>query len=141
MDDGFQIRFEAAPGPSVPDAINRGLDEYNKRQAGDPHFQRLCFTLRGAEEQIAGGVLGQIFWQGLFIDALWVADALRGRGYGHRLLESIEDEARRRGATMVYLDTFSFQAPDFYKQQGYRVFGELQGFPPGHCLTFFTKEL
>ncbi len=141
MDNGFHIRFETAPGQSVPDAINRGLDEYNKRQAGDPQFERLCFTLRNADHEIVGGVLGQIFWHGLFIDALWVDDALRGRGYGHRLLESIEDEARRRDATMVYLDTFSFQAPDFYKRHGYHVFGELQGFPPGHRLTFFTKDL
>ncbi len=141
MDVGFEINFEEAPEQSIRDAINRGLDEYNQQQAGDPHFQRLCFTLRNADHEIVGGVLGQIFWHGLFIDALWVVDSMRGRGYGHRLLEGIEDEARRRGARMVYLDTFSFQAPDFYERHGYRVFGELQGFPPGHRLTFFTKEL
>ena len=66
---------------------------------------------------------------------------LRGRGYGHRLLTVAEDEARKRGAKNVYLDTFSFQVPDFYKQHGYQVFGELQNFPPGHQRYFFTKQL
>ncbi len=141
MKDAFQVAFEEHAGQEVRDAISQALHEFDARQAGDPHFQRLCFTLRGPGQELLGGVLGQVFWDGLFIDTLWVADELRGRGYGHQLLASIEDEARRRGATMVYLDTFSFQAPEFYTRHGYRVFGELEGFPPGHRLLFFTKPL
>jgi len=77
----------------------------------------------------------------LHIDLLWVKDELRGRGYGHHLLTLAEQEARQRGAKNAYLDTFSFQAPDFYKQHGYQVFGELQDFPPGHQRYFLTKQL
>jgi hypothetical protein len=39
------------------------------------------------------------------------------------------------------LDTFSFQAPDFYKQHGYQVFGELQDFPSGHQRYYLKKQL
>ena len=53
----------------------------------------------------------------------------------------VEEEARQRGAKNSYLDTFSFQAPEFYKRNGYHVFGELQDFPPGHQRYFFTKRL
>jgi N-acetylglutamate synthase-like GNAT family acetyltransferase len=52
-----------------------------------------------------------------------------------------EDEARQRGAKNVYLDTFSFQSPNFYKQHGYQVFGELPDFPPGYQRHFLTKQL
>ena len=52
-----------------------------------------------------------------------------------------EDEARQRGAKNAYLDTFSFQVPDFYKQHGYEVFGELPDFPPGHQRYFMKKQL
>jgi ribosomal protein S18 acetylase RimI-like enzyme len=141
MDNDLHIALEERPGPGVEDAISRGLHDFDRRQAGDSHLQRLCFSLRGPGQEIVGGVLGQVFWDGLFIETLWVADELRGRGYGHELLMSIEDEGRRRGARMVYLDTFSFQAPDFYRRHGYRQFGELDGFPPGHRLLFFTKRL
>jgi len=72
---------------------------------------------------------------------MWVKEELRGRGYGYRLLTIAEDEARHRGAKNAYLDTFSFQAPGFYKQHGNRVFGELQDFPPGHQRYFMKKEL
>lgn len=40
------------------------------------------------------------------------------------------EQALRRGAKNVRLDTFSFQEPGFYKRHGYHVFGELQDFPP-----------
>ena len=55
-----------------------------------------------------GGVLGEIYWGWFFLDLLWVTEALRGRGYGHRLLNHAEERARQRGAKSVYLDTFSF---------------------------------
>jgi GNAT superfamily N-acetyltransferase len=77
-----------------------------------------------------GGLIGETNWDWFYLDLLWVKDELRGRGYGHSLLTHAGGEARQRGAKNVYLDTFSFQAPNFYKQHGYQVFGELQNFPP-----------
>ncbi len=88
-----------------------------------------------------GGVIGEIYWDWYYLDLLWGKDELRGRGYGHRLLTHAEGEARQRGAKNVYLDTFSFQAPDFYEQHGNQVFGELQNLPPGYQRWFLTKQL
>ena len=53
----------------------------------------------------------------------------------------VEAEARQSGATEAYLDTFSFQAPEFYKKNGYQVFGVLENFPPGHQRYYLTKAL
>ena len=35
------------------------------------------------------------------------------------------------GVKHVYVDSFSFQAPGFYKKLGYREYGRLKGFPTG----------
>ena len=86
-------------------------------------------------------MIAETYWDWLYVDLLWVKDKLRGRGFGHRLLTLAEDEARQRGAKNAYLDTFSFQAPDFYERHGYQVFGELPEFPPGHRRLFLTKRL
>jgi len=77
----------------------------------------------------------------LYIDLLWVTEDLRSRGHGYRLLMFAEEEARRRAARSAYIDAFSFQAPDFYEQHGYQVFGELQEFPLGHQRYFLAKRL
>jgi GNAT superfamily N-acetyltransferase len=61
-----------------------------------------------------GGVIGETYWDWFYLDLLWVKDELRGRGYGYNLMTLAEGEARQRGAKNVYLDTFSFQAPNFF---------------------------
>jgi N-acetylglutamate synthase-like GNAT family acetyltransferase len=86
-------------------------------------------------------VIDEIYWDWFYLDLLWGKDELRGRGYGHRLLTHAEGEARQPGAKNVYLDPFGFQAPNFYEQHGYQVFGELQNFPPGYQRCFLIKQL
>lgn len=140
MSETYQITYVDDPEQSAWGIIGRGVGSYNKQQAGDNHFERLCFVLRAPDEEVVGGVLGEVYWDWFYLDLLWVKEALRGRGYGHQLLTTAENEARRRGAKNAYLDTFSFQAPDFYKQHGYQVFGELSDFPPGHQRYFMTKQ-
>lgn len=141
MDKDYTIVYVDKPGESAWGIIGQGISDYNKQQAGDDTPQLLCFALQGPDQVIVGGVLGAVYWDWFHLDLLWVKDEVRGRGYGHRLLALAEEEARKRGAKNVYLDTFSFQALDFYKQHGYQVFGELQDFPRGHQRCFLTKQL
>ena len=141
MNEEYQIVYVDKPEQSAWGIRSLRPRNYNKQQAGDNKFQRLCFVLHAPDQEIVGGVIDETYWDWFYLDLLWVKDELRGRGYGHRLLTRAEDEARQRGAKNVYLDTFSFQALDFYKQQGYQVFGELQDFPPGHQRYFLTKQL
>ncbi|MCP4427876.1 MAG: GNAT family N-acetyltransferase, partial [Chloroflexi bacterium] len=93
------------------------------------------------DEEVVGGVIGELFFGWFHVDLLWVKEELRGQGYGRRLLARVEEGARQRGAKNAYLDTFSFQAPDFYKKLGYEVFGELPDFPAGHQRYFLMKKL
>ncbi len=141
MAEEYQISYVENPEESAWGIIGRGVGDYNEQQAGDNKFQRLCFALYAPGGEIVGGVLGETYFDWLYVDLLWVKEELRGLGHGRRLLTLAEEEAQQRGAKNVYLDTFSFQAPDFYKQCGYEVFGELQDFPPGHQRYFFTKQL
>jgi len=141
MDEVFEIVYIEKPEQSAWGIIGQGINHYNIQQAGDNNFQRLCFVLHAPDKVVVGGIIGEIYWGWFYIDLLWVKDELRGHGYGHRLLSQAEDEARRLGARNAYLDTFSFQAPDFYKQHGYEVFGELSDFPPGYQRYFLTKQL
>ena len=56
------------------------------------------------------------------IQRMAVVDDVRGRGVGRALLEFLEDEARRRGATAFTLGA-QVHARAFYEKAGYRAHG------------------
>lgn len=141
MTEEFQIKQVEKVEDPIWEAIGGGINSFNEEQAGAENAKRICFVVYDAEEKIAGGVIALAYWNWLYIDLMWLRPDLRRKGYGSRLLALAEDEAKKHGAQHVYLDTFSFQAPEFYKKQGYRVYGELQDFPRGFQRFFMTKEL
>ena len=138
MDDGYHIGYLDEPAWEI---IGGGIREYNTQHAGDGHAIFLCFALFAPDGSIMGGIIAETHWNWLFINLMWITEALRGLGYGHQLLTAAEEEGRKRGATNAHLDTFSFQAPEFYKKHGYQVFGVLEDFPPGHQRYYLTKKL
>ncbi|MGH8980613.1 MAG: GNAT family N-acetyltransferase [Acidimicrobiales bacterium] len=92
-------------------------------------------------ERAVGGADGRTGWGCLYVSHLWVTSARRGEGIGARIMSVMESTARARGCTGVWLDTFSFQAKPFYESIGYRQFGELADFSPGHVRHFLYKRL
>ena len=138
MADAYRIEQAEKPAWSV---IGPAIDVHNQQQAGDDHARPLCFLMHDAADEVVGGAIGVTYWDWLHVNLMWVEEALRGQGYGSRLLAALEDAARGQGATKAFLDTFSFQAPEFYQRHGYEVFGELREFPPGHRRYFMEKTL
>jgi ribosomal protein S18 acetylase RimI-like enzyme len=120
--------------------ILKGLLAYNKGAAGEFGHKRVTITLR-ERGKIVGGLAGEIFFGWLYVSLFWISEDYRGRGFGSKLMKAAEKEARRRGVKHAWLDTFSFQAPAFYRKLGYREFGRLKNFPAGHVRSFLTKAL
>jgi len=77
----------------------------------------------------------------LYIDVLFTISDSRAKGFGSRLLTYVEKEAKQLGATLAHLDTFDFQAKDFYIKHGYEVFGVLDDCPQGHKRYYMKKAL
>ena len=101
----------------------------------------MAIILKDERDQIRAGIYGQLWGQCLDVDYLWVHADLRGQGYGQKLLLELEIEAARRGCTQVFLDTYSFQAPDFYQKLGYEIWGVKDGYPNQHRKYFLKKRL
>jgi GNAT superfamily N-acetyltransferase len=134
-----EVKVERVLGPAKR-AVFKGLKAFNDAAVGKSDGRSIAITLRhrGA---IVGGLIGHTYLGWMFVAAFWVADEFRRKGFGSKLMTAAEKEAKRRGVTNIYLDTFSFQAPGFYRKLGYREFGRLKGFPAGHYRSFLTKAL
>lgn len=47
----------------------------------------------------------------------------------------------KNGCYLVHLDTFDFQAKDFYLKHGYEIFGVLADCPKEHNRYFMKKNI
>jgi len=92
-------------------------------------------------KDIVGGLAGNTSFGWLYIALLWLPDERRRKGLGTALMRKAEAEARKRGARRAWVNTFSFQAPAFYKKLGYREFGRLKDYPAGHSFHWLQKAL
>jgi GNAT superfamily N-acetyltransferase len=90
---------------------------------------------------LIGGFWCYVYFDTCFLKWAWVGEAARGKDVGTRLMALAEDEARRRGATVMFLDTFSFQARPFYEKLGFRVFGTLKHGAPSIKRFWMAKAL
>jgi GNAT superfamily N-acetyltransferase len=122
-------------------AVIQGLREFNEARLGPRDELPVKFVVRDENGTVVGGLIGHTKWRWLYVSKLWVADSVRGKGFGARLMAAAEELARQRGCTDVSLDTFEFQARPFYEQLGYKLFGTLEGFPPGYRQFYLTKHL
>lgn len=135
----FKITVAETPAAADLEVIERALVEHNEARSEPRNYQPLALFLRNVEGEIVGGLCGHTVWGWLFVSQLWVAEDLRGQDYGTKLMEAAESEARGRNCHAAYVDTFSFLALDFYRKQGYTVFGSLENFPKGHTRYFLKK--
>ena len=139
--NGYRLTIEDDPDPQEVKTVLENLKAYNLARVGYRDDRRLAVFLRDQNDHIIGGITGWTYWDWLEIELLWIREDLRGSGYGKRLLEAAEEQAMARGCDQVLLDTFSFQATDFYKSQGYDIFGTLDGFAGKHKRFYLRKQL
>lgn len=120
--------------------VQRGLDAYNHGFGLEPITELTAFV-RDENGVVKGGVYGEVFWNWLYVDLLWVSPELHEKGYGEKLLTSIEQGALSHGAEKAYLSTTSFQALPFYHRVGYQLFGVLEDRPPGYNYYYLYRPI
>ncbi|MED0905714.1 GNAT family N-acetyltransferase [Bacillus nitratireducens] len=124
--------------------IRNKVIQYNMSILSDEVKQpmkEVSFVVKDENGKIFGGVTGMMYFYHLHIDFLWIDESVRHDGYGSQLLLKIEEIAKEKGCRLILLDSFSFQAPEFYKKHGYREYGVVEDHPKGHSQHFFEKRL
>jgi len=130
---------------SEADLIIDRLVEYNLSKV--PLKQEVSFSwinriIEDKNGNIIAGILSKMYcWKCLYIDALWVQEGHRKEGLGSKLLKEVEKIAEEKDCYLIHLDTFDFQAKDFYIKYGYEIFGILDDCPQQHSRYFMKKSI
>jgi len=141
LPSGLRLSFEKDPSWEDRDFIDEGLGAYNAPFLRDSRYSYFGIFVRDETDGgIRAGLVGNCYAGWLFINLLWVGAELRRSGIGSRLIAAAEQHAAEFGCHSAWVDTFSFQAPNFYPRFGYREFARLD-YPPDHHRIFLRKQL
>lgn len=127
------------------DLVDNGIVEYNLSKV--PFTQESPFipinkVIKDSNGDILAGINSVLYcWNCMYIEVLWVKEGFRKEGYGSILLNEIEKIAKEKECKLIHLDTFDFQAKDFYIKHGYEVFGILDDCPSGHKMYYMKKNI
>lgn len=121
--------------------IYNGLLEYNLARIEDKNPKDLGILMQDDKGNKIAGLIGNTHGNWLSIKYLWVSKELRSQSIGSRLLKQAEETAKERGCKYSFLDTFSFQAPEFYKKYGYKEVFALENYPVTGKRYYYTKTL
>jgi ribosomal protein S18 acetylase RimI-like enzyme len=136
-----RIVEEKRKARAVARRVRAGLIAYNASKAGPPRYRPLVLSARDAKGRLVGGLTGQLYWNALYVELLWLKESARNGGLGRRLMQAAERRARRAGKELIFLNSYSFQAPGFYRKLGFRSFGLIRNYPRGGNRIFFVKPL
>ena len=141
MEEMPEIRITDVDDEAAVVELRDQLVIYNRESTGYGEYRSLSCFLRNPEGELLAGVAG-FSWDGYAkVEWLWVSSHSREAGLGSQLMNAVEAEARIRGCRIIRVDTYTFQAPDFYRKLGFEQIGYAQGTPTDHGEVFFAKRL
>ena len=139
----FQFELTTTPLAADIATVRAGMRRYELSRLPDlpdesEDVPAVVFA-RASDGTLIGGAQGNVYWNGLEVELLWVAEAHRRLGIARELLTRLEDFARRQDAVVAYLRTVD--ARPFYERIGYEVYGTLEDRPIGTVLYHMKKRL
>jgi len=141
MTEPLHWEFTDSPRADDLDVVDAGLHLFNLAAADLDAVRPLACFAREDSGEVIGGLRARQWGTAVEVQQLWVAASHRRRGVGARLMQLLEQEAVGRGATVIYLDTFSFQAPELYRRCGYASALRIDGFPNGIAKHVMVKHV
>ena len=138
---GLRLDVASEATPEDIRFLEESLIAFNVEKTGIADGKDLSIFLRAEDGAPVGGAYGWSWGGTCYIRYLCLAPGLREQGLGTVLMEAVEQEARARGCRQIMLETYSFQAPGFYRKLGFVQIGDTPDYPQGHRYLTMLKRL
>ncbi len=135
----LNTRVASDASQDVKDMIEQGIDQFSNDYVGET--RTACFVTVYDGDKLVGGLRGESLGAWFYIKHLWVAEEHRKQGLGKDLMKSAEQEAKARDCQTIWVDTLSYQAPDFYQKLGYDVAARVPNYRGSYDRIFFRKDI
>ena len=136
----MQVRLENTESQKSQ-IIGDLIRSYNRSKREVAESEPLNLYVEDEHGEIIAGLVAETFGNWLEIEYLFVKEDLRGQGIGSQLLHQAESEAKKRNCRYVFVNTYHFQAPNFYQKQGYKEVFTLTDYPYTGQRHYYQKDL
>lgn len=136
----MQFRLENRESKKTQELGNL-IRAYNQSKREPSKSEPLNIYVEDQQGNLIAGMVAETFGNWLEIEYLYVQENLRGQGIGSNILNRAEKEARERKCKYSFVNTYQFQAPDFYKKHGYEEVFALKEYPYTGERYYYTKAL
>ena len=124
--------------------MNAGFDQHATRHGNPPvPSKRYGYVLMNGDTFIgcASGLANDNY-EWFYLTDLFIEEAYRGRGLGAKILSKLEERLIEAGVKHIWTWTAAYEAPGFYKKQGYTTFVEMENwYVSGHARVGLWKKL
>lgn len=128
--------------------LNAGFDEHTIEHNNPVETaERISFVVMDGDIFVGSatglaykGSRGYNKW--FFLSDLFIQKPYRGKGIGAKILAKLEHRIAALGIKNMWTWTAGYEAPGFYKKQGYQVFSEMEDwYFSGHSRVGLRKTL
>ena len=140
------MTFEIITSKVTPELEKEILQEFIQHSLetiGFDGFQKdyTSFEMRDENQELIGACTVKLFFGNLHIKVLIVKKKHRGQGFGTHLINHALQYAKEKDCRFVFIETMSFQAPEFYKKLGFEVELKRDGYTGGTSFYYLKKNL
>jgi len=136
----YKVVVDYTPSEADNAVVTEGITASIENIVGE-RDKAFSIFLKNDSGKVFGGIQAFLDTESVYIDVLWVEESLQKQGYGTKLLGAAEREAIENGCTFSLVDTWDFQAEEFYLKNGYERIGEIKNYWHGHSKIFLRKKL
>mgnify|MGYP001306025051 CR=1 FL=1 len=137
MTEKFEF-FDKEPA-GFSEFTNQEFEEHNISKTGHKTLKYYVHVLEN--DEIIGTSQGGMFNSALYISDFIIKKSYRKSGVGRKLINQIEEHAKKNNCKKIWVDTYEYQAPDFYKKNGFIEKGRIENYRGKHAKIFFEKKV
>jgi ribosomal protein S18 acetylase RimI-like enzyme len=139
-ENGYKLQLVDELPQHIEEEMRKDLVDYESSHGIDVNYKKFALILKDKEDNTLGVINAFTAFAEIYVDDMWVNSPYRGKGYGRKLLQELENHFRGKGFNNINLVTNAFNAPGFYEKCGFTAeFVRINKKHPKLNKTFFVK--
>ena len=111
----IKIEYKAELDDEIYKMLDNEFNKYADKNGVTCNYKPFNFIAQENDE-VVGIITGHSYYKEIYISELIILEQYRNKHIGSDLVKSVEEYFKNKGFENINLNTYGFQAPEFYKK-------------------------